>query len=198
PDERRQVLQGWNATVTPVPAGDLIELFEAQVARTPSAVALSHGERQVSYAELNAQANAVAHALRADGIGAQDVVALALPRSLELVVGILGVLKAGAAYLPMDLNHPAERLAWMLEDVRPRGGLCLASACERLPALVAWQPLDGRAGEQWLEGRDRGNPLGCRQGDELAYVVHTSGSTGQPKGVMVTHASLANKIADAA
>ncbi|MET4715897.1 AMP-binding protein, partial [Pseudomonas trivialis] len=194
PEERRQVLQGWNDTAHPAPAGDLVQLFEAQVARTPTAQALCHGELQLSYAELNARANAVAHALLAEGIGAQDVVALAMPRSVELVVGIWAVLKTGAAYLPLDLNHPVERLSAILQDVRPRRGLCLASALEHLPALLPWQPLDGAFAADWLEGHGVEDPLCQRQGEQLAYVVHTSGSTGQPKGVMVTYAAIANKI----
>ncbi|UBT81281.1 non-ribosomal peptide synthase/polyketide synthase [Pseudomonas amygdali] len=194
PEERRQVLQGWNDTAHPAPAGDLVQLFEAQVARTPTAQALCHGELRLSYAELNARANAVAHALLAEGIGAQDVVALAMPRSVELVVGIWAVLKTGAAYLPLDLNHPVERLSAILQDVRPRRGLCLASALEHLPALLPWQPLDGAFAADWLEGHGVQDPLCQRQGEQLAYVVHTSGSTGQPKGVMVTYAAIANKI----
>ncbi|PPS26112.1 hypothetical protein BVY10_20815, partial [Pseudomonas amygdali pv. morsprunorum] len=187
-------MQGWNDTAHPAPAGDLVQLFEAQVARTPTAQALCHGELRLSYAELNARANAVAHALLAEGIGAQDVVALAMPRSVELVVGIWAVLKTGAAYLPLDLNHPVERLSAILQDVRPRRGLCLASALEHLPALLPWQPLDGAFAADWLEGHGVQDPLCQRQGEQLAYVVHTSGSTGQPKGVMVTHTAITNKI----
>ena len=117
--ERRQLLVEWNATDCEVPPASLPELFELQVARSPEAVALVFEENTLSYAELNLRANRLAHLLISRGIGPEDLVAVALPRSIEMVVGLLGILKAGAAYLPLDPDYPAERLAHMLQDAQP-------------------------------------------------------------------------------
>ena len=103
-----------------MPEATLPALFEAQVARTPDAVAVVFEEESLTYAQLNARANRLAHHLIGLGIGPESIVALALPRSLEMVIGLLGILKAGAAYLPLDPDYPAERLAFMLEDAQPR------------------------------------------------------------------------------
>ena len=119
PEERRQLLVDWNATEREVVAATLPELFEAQVARSPEAVALVYEESRLSYAELNERANRLAHLLISLGTGPEDLVALALPRSMEMVVGLLGILKAGAAYLPLDPDYPAQRLAYMLQDAAP-------------------------------------------------------------------------------
>ncbi|MCP1462319.1 amino acid adenylation domain-containing protein [Pseudomonas sp. S3E17] len=194
--ERVQVLQAWNDTATQFDAKNLVTLFEDQVLRTPHATAVQHGSRHLSYEQLNQQANRLADALLAEGIGAQDLVALALPRSLEFVVAVWGVLKAGAAYLPLDLLHPRERIEWMLEDAKPVLALCLESALADFPASVPARALDA---EQWLAGRRSSAPLNpVQSAEQLAYVVYTSGSTGQPKGVMVSHAAIANKIASLA
>ncbi len=119
PEERRQLLVDWNATEREVVAATLPELFEAQVARSPEAVALVYEESRLSYAELNERANRLAHLLISLGTGPEDLVALALPRSMEMVVGLLGILKAGAAYLPLDPDYPAQRLAYTLQDAAP-------------------------------------------------------------------------------
>ena len=119
PEERRQLLFEWNATAREVPQATLPALLEAQVERSPEAIALVFEESTLSYAELNAQANRLAHLLIGRGVGPEDLVALALPRSIEMVVALLGILKAGAAYLPLDPDYPAERLAFMLRDAQP-------------------------------------------------------------------------------
>ena len=119
PEERRQILFEWNATACDVPQVTLPALFEAQVERSPEAIALVFEESTLSYAELNAQANRLAHLLIGRGVGPENLVALALPRSIEMVVGLLGILKAGAAYLPLDPDYPVERLSYMLRDAQP-------------------------------------------------------------------------------
>ncbi|MGO4728817.1 condensation domain-containing protein, partial [Inquilinus sp. 2KB_23] len=111
-EERSRLLSGWNATDRAVPGGTVPDLFEAQMRRTPEAVALEHGGEVVSYAELNRRANRLAHVLIGRGIGPESVVGIALPRSVSMVVSVLGVLKAGAAYLPLDPEYPADRLGY--------------------------------------------------------------------------------------
>ena len=155
---------------TPTPA-TVAELFAAQVARTPDATALIFGGEQRTYAELDAEASALARTLIARGAGPEKVVALALPRSVELVVAILAVLKSGAAYLPLDLNHPAERIELMLADAAPH--LVIDQGFEAGEAEVTWPEI---------------HP------DNPAYVIFTSGSTGRPKAVAGTQRALANRL----
>ncbi|MFR9806886.1 amino acid adenylation domain-containing protein [Pseudonocardia sp. RS010] len=168
-----------------VPAG-VAAGFAAQARRTPAAPALVAGGRTLTYGELAARVDALAARLRAAGVGPETVVAVALPRSAELVVGLLAVLRAGAAYLPLDLDYPAERLEYMLDDARPVAALTTAGVVDRLPrnapAAIRVDEDHGGAGEL---------PPPPAPGDHLAYVIHTSGSTGRPKGVMVTTANLA-------
>ena len=137
PEERRQILFEWNDTARDLPQITLPALFEAQVERSPEAIALVFEERTLSYAELNAQANRLAHLLIGRGVGPEDLVALALPRSIEMVVGLLGILKAGAAYLPLDPEYPVERLSSMLRDAQPACVLTSIEIAERLPESVA-------------------------------------------------------------
>ena len=132
PEERRQILFEWNATARDLPQATLPALFEAQVERSPEAIALVFEESTLSYAELNAQANRLAHLLIGRGIGPESLVAIALSRSIEMVVTLLGILKAGAAYLPLDPEYPAERLVYMLRDAQPACVLTSARIAERL------------------------------------------------------------------
>jgi amino acid adenylation domain-containing protein len=193
--ERHQVIEQFNATRAPYPHEALLqELFEAQVARAPQAVAVECEDRSLTYAELNARANQLASYLNARGVGPDQPVGLCLERSLEMVIGMLGIWKAGGAYVPLDPNYPAERLAAVLEDAAPKVVLIQERARERLPATSAEViALDA----QWSEiaEYDSSNldprKLGLRS-DHLAYVIYTSGSTGQPKGVMVEHRQVAS------
>jgi len=192
-EERRQLLFDWNATATVYPKDQCIpQLFEAQVARRPEAVAVIHEDRQLSYAELNARANRLAHYLIAQGVGADTLVALCLERSPELVVAVLGILKAGGAYVPLDPGYPAERLAFMLEDTRAPVLITQASLQAALPphdaTVLALDNADA------LAGYAEANPPLRTQPRELAYVIYTSGSTGQPKGVEISHRSLINLV----
>ncbi|MDQ0313148.1 amino acid adenylation domain-containing protein [Kitasatospora herbaricolor] len=189
-EERGRILGEWNATSRAVPPALVSEVFEAQAARTPDEVALVCGEDRLTYAELNARANRVARGLVAAGVGPEDVVALALTRSADAVTGLLGVLKAGAAYLPLDAEYPAERIAHMLGDARPALALTHRAWSSDLAGVRAVL-IDDSA---WQ--RHTGENLGPRAGaGNAAYVIYTSGSTGRPKGVVVDHRSIANLLA---
>ncbi|MFC5743180.1 non-ribosomal peptide synthetase, partial [Dyella tabacisoli] len=191
--EREQVVVNWNATTRALPASSFPLLFEQQVSRAPDAIAAVFEQERLTYAELNARANRLAHALVAQGIGPEQAVAVALPRSLDMLVALLAVLKSGAAYLPLDLDYPAERLAYMLDDAQPALVLARSDAAVALPAHQAIWWLDQHSvAEQAasdLDDRERTRPL---HADHPAYVIYTSGSTGRPKGVAVRHAGLSN------
>ena len=197
--ERRYLVRDLNATEAPVPGGTLVDLFERQASRRPSAVALVWGSSTMDYAALEAASNRVAWALIAAGIGAEDVVALCLERSAMLIVAILGTLKAGAAYLPLDPEHPPERLRFMLGDAAPRRVLTTAALRARLPEDAAVMVLDDAATAAHVAGMaahapgdaDRVRPL---RPHNPAYLIYTSGSTGNPKGVVIAHRSIAHYV----
>ncbi|KAA2257273.1 amino acid adenylation domain-containing protein [Solihabitans fulvus] len=190
-----RLLAEWNDTERAVPPGTLPALFEAQVARTPDAPALAFENGTLSYAELDRRANRLAHLLIGRGIGPERIVALALPRSVDLVVAQLGVVKAGAAYLPVDPAYPAERIGFMLADARP--ALVIAAAGPSSVDGVPTLPIDAPDTAAILAGlpdtaptdADRTAPLRL---EHAAYVIYTSGSTGRPKGVVVAHRGLAS------
>ena len=164
------------------------QLFEAQVERTPEAVALVAGDERLTYAELNERANVLARRLRSLGVGPEARVALFLPRAAEMLVAVLAVLKAGGAYLPLDPAYPSARVAFMLEDAGARLLLTTAALRDRLPAHEAqvWL-LDTERAPRDSAGRQ--NPTSRVGPANLAYCLYTSGSTGQPKAVGITHAS---------
>ena len=196
--ERRRVLEEWNETRDAYPEECIQELFEAQVGRTPDAVAVVFEEQELSYAELNRRANRLAHHLRELGVRPDTRVAVCVERGFELIVSVLGVLKAGGAYVPMDPSYPAERLSWMLEDCGPAAVLTQAYLSDRLYGMNPAVPLiEVDAGSQEWEEQGAGNlevgSLGL-SASHLAYVIYTSGSTGKPKGVMVTHAGVCNYL----
>jgi amino acid adenylation domain-containing protein len=195
PAERHRLLEEWNATTHLLPDTTFPALFEAQVARAPDGTALLHGDRSLSYGDLNAHANRMAHFLIERGIGPEDVVALCLPRSPEMVIALLAILKAGAAYLPLDPDYPEARLAFMLEDARPRYLIGSGQAAERLAGDTPMLRLDEGAVQRVLPTYPETNPDDCQRRaplcpDSPAYVIYTSGSTGRPKAVMVTHAGV--------
>ncbi|WP_200943969.1 non-ribosomal peptide synthetase, partial [Lysobacter sp. Root604] len=190
--QRAQVLEGFNATATDYPKDALIhELFERQATAQPDAVAVVYEDHRLTYGELNARANQVAHYLLSQGVKPDDRVAICVERSLEIVVGLLGILKAGGAYVPLDPDYPAERLAYMLEDSAPVALLTQATLEERLPVCgVPTLRLDTSEDRALLAAQPTHNPDPHAHGlssRRLAYVIYTSGSTGTPKGVMVEH-----------
>ncbi|HET7233884.1 MAG TPA: amino acid adenylation domain-containing protein, partial [Longimicrobium sp.] len=194
--ERRRVVEEFNDARVKAPReGFVHERFEAQVERTPGAAALVFEGETLSYAELNARGNRLAHHLRALGVGPDMRVGICLERGLEMVVGVLGVLKAGGAYLPLDPAYPGERLRYMLDDGSP-AALLTEPALRPLFAGATLPVIElGAPGAAWDE-RPAGNPpRGGLEPGHLAYVIYTSGSTGRPKGVRVPHGSLAATLA---
>ncbi|UJB21510.1 MULTISPECIES: non-ribosomal peptide synthetase [Lysobacter] len=194
--ERQQVLEAHNATQRDYSQGQCVHrLFEQQAVRTPEAIAAEQDGHSLSYAELNARANRLAHHLRTLGVGADDRVAIGMPRSLDLVVSLLAVLKAGGAYVPLDPAYPSERLAYMLGDSAPKVLLTHSEVRDHLPAGGSLTVLEvDRDASAWQSYPAQNlDPAGL-SANNLAYVIYTSGSTGQPKGVMVEHANLANLI----
>jgi amino acid adenylation domain-containing protein len=193
--EAKQLLVEWNETEAEFPRDlCLHQLFEAQAAQTPGAVALVYEDAELTYAELNRRANQLAHYLQKFGAGADARVGILLERSPELVVGLLGTLKAGAAYVPLDPSYPAERLAFMLADARVRVLLTVRQLAEAVPghaADVVCLDLDAEA-----IGAETGEhaPPTDVVAENLAYVIYTSGSTGRPKGAMLAHRGVVNSV----
>jgi nonribosomal peptide synthetase DhbF len=199
PGERAQLLVEWNNTGRPVPDATLPALFEAQVQRSPEATALIFEETTLTYSELNLRANRLAHLLVGQGIGPETLVALALPRSIEMVFGLLAILKAGAAYLPLDPDYPAERLAFMLQDAQPALVLTTAQIAPRLPDSPSRFFLDDPDTLSALGRSLDINPTDAQRTQPFApqnpaYVIYTSGSGGQPKGVVIEHRNLVNYL----
>ncbi|MFF2144925.1 amino acid adenylation domain-containing protein [Kitasatospora sp. NPDC058190] len=171
------------------------ELIEAQARRTPDAVALIDGDRELSYAELEARANRLAHELTAHGAGPERLVAVAMERSAELVVTLLAVLRSGAAYLPIDPSHPAERNAYLLGDAAPVLLLTTRETAAGLPdSGVTRLVLDEPATAAAIAARPDTAPARTAWPGNPAYVIYTSGSTGRPKGVVVTHRSVVDYL----
>ncbi|HEY1352296.1 MAG TPA: amino acid adenylation domain-containing protein [Ktedonobacteraceae bacterium] len=192
--ERATLLRAWNTSGVSFPEmACLHTLFEAQMARTPDAVAVVFEERQLTYQELNQRANRLAHALCRQGIGPDDLVGLCIDRSVEMLVGLLGILKAGGGYVPLDPDYPPERLAFLLQD----SGVSMLLTHTRLRSILstyAGPLLCLDADWQRLQEESAENPPGSASLEQRAYVMYTSGSTGQPKGVMVSHRAIANRL----
>jgi amino acid adenylation domain-containing protein/non-ribosomal peptide synthase protein (TIGR01720 family) len=197
--ERDRLVHGLNDTGALLPERTVHELFAEQAAVTPDATAVVFGEEQLTYRELNSRANRLAQVLASRGVGQESVVGLALPRSPELVVALLAVLKAGGAYLPIDPDYPAGRIEFMLGDARPTVLLTVAGTVAGLPDnSCPYLVLDDPATRAALErSSDAGaSPAVPGRCDQLAYVMYTSGSTGTPKGVGVTHRAVAGLALD--
>ncbi len=191
----------WNQTTQPFPQATLHQLFEAQVARTPHQVALAYENQRMSYAELNARANQVAHYLRAHGISsdADQFVGLVIERSFEMIIGILGILKAGAAYVPMDPTYPDDRLSYILGDTQINILLTQESLLPRWRKLSVGMPQFSIVPLDQTDIFDafaQDNLVGTSKPQDLAYVIYTSGSTGKPKGVLVQHAGVVSLLFD--
>ncbi|MEV7864486.1 amino acid adenylation domain-containing protein, partial [Streptomyces hirsutus] len=187
--ERQRLLVDWNRPGAETVPGCIPNVFEQRAAQTPDAVAVSLEDESLTYAELNERANRLAHLLIGQGVGPEQTVALALPRSLELVTGVLAVLKAGAAYLPLDPDYPADRLAYTLADARPTHlitttGIATTLPESQTPVLV----LDAPRTQAELTAAAASNPQNTDlRPDNAAYIIYTSGSTGRPKGVVIPH-----------
>jgi amino acid adenylation domain-containing protein/non-ribosomal peptide synthase protein (TIGR01720 family) len=186
--EQHELLFKWNQTATDYDINHLVhQLFEAQVEQTPDRVAVVCGEKQLTYSELNARSNCLAHRLRRSGVGAGTPIGLYLERSIEMLVGLMGILKAGGAYVPLDSEHPAARLSLQLEQIES-------------PVLVTQEKLAERLADFNGETicidselkEPESNPEPVNTPSDLCYVIYTSGSTGNPKGVGVTHRNLTN------
>jgi amino acid adenylation domain-containing protein len=188
--ERDRLVHDWNDTATDVPGTSVVALFEAQAERAPDAIAVIDGDVEVSYADLDARANRLAARLTARGAGPEAVVAVALERGAELLAAVLGVLKAGAAYLVLDPAQPAGRLAAILDDAEPP--LAVTNDAGRA-SLQAFTGPVLYIGSRAVPAETGVRPEPVR-GAHPAYVVYTSGSTGRPKGVVVTHAGLVNTV----
>ncbi|MBT2401928.1 non-ribosomal peptide synthetase, partial [Streptomyces sp. ISL-100] len=196
--ERRRVLTEWNDTVAEVTPATLPELFEARVAQSPDAVAVVFDGAEVPYAELDARANRLARLLIGRGVGPESVVAVAMERGVDMVVSLLGVLKAGGAYLPIDPEYPADRIGYTLDSASAVAVVTTAELGGVLPAGVSRIVMDDPATVRALEALDGSTPDAAERvlrPDSPAYVIFTSGSTGRPKGVMVPHAGIVNRLA---
>jgi amino acid adenylation domain-containing protein/non-ribosomal peptide synthase protein (TIGR01720 family) len=192
--EQRQLLLEWNDTRVAYPLDKRIhQLFEEQVERTPDAVAVEYENKQLTYYELNCRANQLAHYLRSSGVGADALVGLCVERSLEMVIGLLAILKAGAAYVPLDPEYPIGRLSFILEDTQVKVLLTQHSLLDRLPpnqAKLVCLDTDALVISQCSQD----NLISNAQANNLAYIIYTSGSTGQPKGIAMTQLAVCNLI----
>ncbi|WP_284332733.1 non-ribosomal peptide synthetase, partial [Dyella flagellata] len=197
-EERMLLLEAWNRTAADYPQDLCVhQLFERQANRTPDALAVIHAEEQLSYGELNAQSNRLAHWLIKVGVKPDEPIAICMARSTHMLVGLLGILKAGGAYVPVDPAYPEERRAFMLKDVASR--ILLTDAASRrawgvaLPQELTVLELDAER-PVWADQAKHNPRIGGLTSQRLAYVIYTSGSTGLPKGVMVEHRQLINLV----
>jgi amino acid adenylation domain-containing protein len=192
--EEQTLLESFNETAAEFPNNkSIIDLFETQVEKRPEAVAVVFDEERLTYSELNRRSNQVAHFLQKQGITAETLVPICVERSLEMLIGILGIMKAGGTYVPIDPDYPADRISYMLEDSGAELALSSKSSREKLGAAsIRIITLD----EDWAEiAKEKdSNPTTRVSADQLAYVIYTSGSTGKPKGVMIEHGSVVNLL----
>jgi amino acid adenylation domain-containing protein len=191
-DEQQQLLWDWNDTEAEYASNLCIhQLFAAQAASTPQAIALTFQDRQLTYQELNSRANQLAHYLQKMGVGAETLVGICIDRSPEMLIGLWGILKAGGAYVPLDASYPPERLAYMLSDAKIKVLLTSKNLAAGLPTHAA-DVIYLDADWAQIATQSEQNPASNVQPESLAYVIYTSGSTGTPKGVMVPHRGLCN------
>ncbi|WP_122710497.1 non-ribosomal peptide synthetase, partial [Pseudomonas viridiflava] len=194
-DAERQQMLDWNATSAEFPREQCIHtLIETQVQKTPDAPALIFAEQQLSYTQLNARANQLAHRLRESGVGPDVRVGICVERSLELVIGLLAIVKAGGAYVPLDPDYPEDRLAYMMQDSGIGLLLTQTPLLARLPLPAGVQSLCLDQNGDWLDGYSTANPVNLTDPLNLAYVIYTSGSTGKPKGAGNSHRALVNRL----
>ncbi|MGA8656965.1 MAG: amino acid adenylation domain-containing protein, partial [Chthoniobacterales bacterium] len=189
--ERRKILIEWNNTWRDYPTNVCLhELIEAQVERTPDAIALVFEDESLTYSEVNRRANQLAHRLHKLGVGPEVIVGVFAERSLEMVIGLIATLKAGGAYLPLDPTYPADRLAFMLGDAQPR----VVLAQRRLVARLTKYDAKVVFLEDDFAAESDANPPNRTHSENLAHVIYTSGSTGQPKGVLTEQKAIVNQL----
>ncbi len=194
--ERHQLLAEWNDSAADYPRDRCIqELFQRQVARTPNALALTYGDIQLTYAEINACANRLAHHLRGLGAGPDIPIGICMERSPDMVIAMLGILKADGAYVPLDPDYPKERLAFMLRDTEARVLVTQHALLAQLPEYDGHVVCLDRDAQD-LDAHSAADPPTAITPDALAYIIYTSGSTGQPKGVMVPHRGVTRLVRD--
>lgn len=194
PGELEQLLEAWNETTSEYPRETCVhELFEAQAARKPDEIAVVHGKKKWTYAELNRRGNQIAHYLRNRGVEKEEVVGVLLERGIEMVASVLGVLKAGGAYLPLDPSYPNERLAFMLKDARVK---TLLTEERLVEALSLRETSIVCLDRDWtvVAGESAQNPVNQTNAENLAYVIYTSGSSGSPKGILIPHRAVVRLV----
>ena len=191
-DERHTILHGWNDTARAIPSVTLPELFSAQVARSPNAIAVVFEDQSLTYAQLDARSNQLAHRLIRWGVGPDVLVGLCVERSLEMVIALLAVLKAGGAYVPLDPEYPAERLQYMMGDADIRVLLTQSMLAGTLPVPAGVECI--RLDQDDTTREPDTAPSICLDPEHLAYMIFTSGSTGRPKGAANTHHGLHNRL----
>ncbi|MCY9769144.1 AMP-binding protein, partial [Paenibacillus alvei] len=193
--ETKQQLEIWNRTETAYPRDLVIqELFEEQAAVRPEAVAVVDEDRRLTYGELNARANQLAHCLRKKGVKPETLVGICMDRSADLIVGIMGILKAGGAYVPMDPSYPQQRLTYMVDDAGIELMVTQSEASGWVPEPITRICLDSAADQEMLSQESDQNPPIATTPHNMAYLIYTSGTTGNPKGVMVEHHTLINMV----
>ena len=193
-EETYEQLHTWNNTQCDYPASTIHQLFEQQVEKTPNNIALVFGDEHLSFQALNSRANQLAYQLRNQGVNTGSIVGLGAERSIEMVVGILAILKAGGAYLPLDLKHPDERLRYMLAETKLDIVLTQSHLVEKWKQLTEHQSLITLDSIKWHEHEFNQNLSSSSTHNDVAYIVYTSGSTGQPKGVMGLHMGMINRL----
>ena len=192
-NERQQIIVDWNRTATDYPRNAAVpELFEKAVAKYPNSIAVSYGKSQITYSQLNEQANQVANYLRKLGAGTDVPIGISMERSIQMIIGWLGILKAGAAYVPLDPDYPKERLAFMIEDTRMPVILTQKSLAHLFPKGSKTICLD----TDWktISQENKTTPVTGTGAGNLAYIIYTSGSTGRPKGAAVPHRGIVRLV----
>ena len=196
-EERRRILEEWNETKGVKVQATLPELFEMQVERTPDAVAVVFEEQQLTYAALNERADGLAEYLIELGVGPEEVVAFSVPRSTDMIVSLLAIVKAGGAYLPLDADYPPSRLAWMVQDAGPKYVITNWETAQKLPDAGLQILLDaGETVERLAESKPASAGRRMQESQNVAYVMYTSGSSGRPKGVVVTNGGVVRLVCD--
>ena len=196
--ERNKVIVEWNRTFVPYPQDvTLFKLFEKQVSQTPDHIAVILDNKHLTYDELNCQANILAHRLRFIGVSKDTPVGVCMERSIEMVIGLLAILKAGGAYLPLNPEHPKDRLHFIIKDASNPVILTTKGNVDALPSKIPFQNLlflDDDELKSAFADDSRENPVPVTASDDLAYIIYTSGSTGTPKGVQITNRGICNRL----